>query len=76
MFGGIKTLTLFLFGGIGGGLETVWRETSRENKSLHLVKGKMEGKGEGAGGKCPWPTKILPKWADWRRERWPPEKSV
>lgn len=36
----------------------------------------MEGEGEGAGGKRPWPTEILPKWADWRRERWPLEKSV
>lgn len=49
MFGGIKTLTLFfffgrdrrrVFGGIGGGLERVSRETRRENKSLHLLKGK------------------------------------
>ena len=36
----------------------------------------MEGEGEGAGGKRPWPTEIPPKWADWRRERWPLEKSV
>lgn len=48
MFWGIKTLTLFffgrdrrrVFGGIGGGLERVSRETRRENKSLHLLKGK------------------------------------